>query len=85
MAPPKISKPFTTELRDMRTKNDEWIKKIQELEAEIKIFQESGAGTPEVGVAMRSLAEARFWLQEDKQINIVSTDAVLEAALEPGF
>jgi len=54
----------------MMIKNDEWIEKIQELEAEIKAFQGTSVATPEVSAAMRSLAESRFWLQEDKA-NIV--------------
>lgn len=50
----------------MHLKNDEWIAKIQELEAEIKVFQATPARTGEVKLALRSLTLARLWLQEDK-------------------
>jgi hypothetical protein len=67
----------------MEIKNDEWIAKIQDLEKEISVFQESGAGTEEAGNGLRSLTMARLWLEEDKRKNIPSLQEV--STTSPAF
>jgi hypothetical protein len=55
----------------MQNKNDEWIERIQALEADMGayqgvVYQGTPVGTLETGNALKALTESRFWLQEDK-------------------
>lgn len=69
----------------MQIKTDEWIAKIRDLEKEIGIFQASGAGTEEAGNGLRSLTNARLWLEEDKRKNLPSPGLVSISTTSPTF